>query len=125
MNENEEDVLYTSKKTKKTYNSMDELKADEAEWEKSHKAELERAKNRKADAAKVDEARNKYQQAIDEFNKIYEEAQVKLNKARHEYFDSLEGFTKKWGSYHYSISNNAFNKEYDDFHDIFNWLLGL
>lgn len=124
MNDNE-DFLYTSKKTKKTYNSLEELKADEAEWDKAHKAEIERAKNRKADAEKVEAARKGYEKAVDEFNKTVNEAKAKRNHAAQAYYDSLKDFTKKWGAYHFSITNEEAMNEFEDFRDVFNWLMSL
>lgn len=119
------DFLYTSKKTKKTYNSIAELKADEAEWDKAHKAEIERAQNRKADAEKVETARKGYEKAVDEFNKTVEEAKAKRNSAAQAYYDRLRDFTKKWGAYHFSITNEEAMNEFEDFRDVFNWLMSL
>ena len=55
------DVYYKSRKTGRTYESLGQLKTDEAKWDADHKAEVEKLNARKADAAKVEEARKEYE----------------------------------------------------------------
>ena len=61
MDDTKYDVYYKSRKTGRTYESLGQLKTDEAKWDADHKAEVEKLNARKADAAKVEEARKEYE----------------------------------------------------------------
>lgn len=102
------ETLYRSKKTGKTFTSKEELVASDAEYDKAHKAEIERAEIRKADAAKVEAARTNWQ-------KVVKDCEKQIADAKRNYWDELSKFNKKYGSYHYSITS-------DDLADVFSWL---
>lgn len=75
-------MRYISDKTKKIYDTVEQLQAAEAEYDKVHAAEIAKQKERKARAAEVSEARKEFTNAQKKYNEL-------LNK-----------FVKDYGSYH-------------------------
>lgn len=100
------EIIYKSKKTGKTYSTKVDLKADEAKWDEAHKAEIAKAENRKKDAAEVDAAREHYNQVCKDSDKIIKEETEKKVEARNAYYEKLNAFARKYGSYHYSITSS-------------------
>ena len=70
MDDTKYDVYYKSRKTGRTYESLGQLKTDEAKWDADHKAEVEKLNARKADAAKVEEARKEYEKVCADVEKL-------------------------------------------------------
>jgi hypothetical protein len=111
-NDEDYEVIYKSKKTGKSYSSKEDLKADETKWELAHKAEIEKAENRKKDAEAVETARKHY-------NEVCKQCDKEKAEAYTAYSTALNDFMKKYGSYHYSVTS----KDIDDIEDLF-WNIG-
>ena len=116
--------LFKSKKTGKTYSTKADLKADEAKWDEAHKAEIAKAVNRKKDAAEVDAAREHYNQVCKDSDKVIKEETEKKVEARNAYYEKLNAFARKYGSYHYSITSNDLS-DVNSIAGIFNFLNNL
>lgn len=113
------EVIYKSKKTGKSYSSKADLKADEAKWEEDHKAELAKAENRKKDAAEVDAAREHYNQVCKDCDKVIKDENAKMAEARNAYYEKINAFARKYGSYHFSITSSDLGG-FDSLFNIFN-----
>lgn len=86
---------YYSKLLQKPFDSLEELKKAEDEYNKAHALEL-KAKQEKSDfAKKVEDAYKEYLDTIQESNK-------KINEARKNYLDLRSQFIDKYHSYHQS-----------------------
>lgn len=105
------ETLYKSKKTGKVFTSKEDLIASDAEYDKAHKAEIERAENRKKEADKVEAARQNWV-------KVSKDCEKQVSDAKKAYYDTLRDFNKQYGCYHQSISN-------EDLDDIFSWFWSL
>ena len=75
-------MKYYSDKTKKIYNSVVELTADEAAYDQAHAAELAKAAERKERAQKINDLRKE------------------ITKLQKEYNELITQFIKDNGSYH-------------------------
>lgn len=117
---------YYSNLLKKPFDSLDELKKAEDDYNQAHKAELEKAEARKTEAKKVEEAlkaqaeasaqarvdkRKAYKEYLskcDEARAAYLEACDKANEtaniAYKDYQEKLKGFCDKYGSFHTTMN---------------------
>lgn len=75
-------MKYYSEKTKKMYDSVEQVEAAELEYDKAHAVQIAKQKERKARAEEIASAR-----------KVVVEAQKKYNEL-------LNKFVKDYGSYH-------------------------
>ena len=75
-------MKYYSDKTKKIYDTVEQLQAAEKKYDEAHAAEIKKAEERKKRAAEVSEARKE------------------LANAQKKYNDLLNKFVKDYGSYH-------------------------
>ena len=101
-----------SDKTQKFYNSVEE--ANRAEFELKEKENLEKIQKERELAL----AKQKKEQALAERKAAAEKveaARKAYTEAQKAYRAELEGFCKKYGTYHYS-TNNA-----DDIPSLFDW----
>lgn len=75
-------MKYYSEKLKKVYDTVEQLKAAETEYDKAHAAEIAKQKERKARAEEINKARKD------------------LVNAQNRYNDLINKFVKDYGSYH-------------------------
>lgn len=75
-------MKYYSEKLKKVYDTVEQLKTAEAEYDKAHAAEIKKAEERKRRADEITAARKDLQNAQKKYNEL-------VNK-----------FIKDYGSYH-------------------------
>ena len=122
MDDTKYDVYYKSRKTGRTYESLGQLKTDEAKWDADHKAEVEKLNARKADAAKVEEARKEYEKVCADVEKIVSEQKSRQRQAYYQYHEKLNEFVDKYGSYHYSLTGDDLDTRLSHFwDDLFNF----
>lgn len=122
----EDSYGYYSNLLKKPFATLDELKGAEAEYKKAHEVGLRRTEERKAAAREVEEkikamsqanaeaaiAKRKAwktyvtecQKAKEAYDKAVDEANAKVAEAHAEYKRILNGFCKKYGPYHQTIT---------------------
>ena len=75
-------MKYYSEKLKKVYDTVEQLKTAETEYDKAHAAEIAKQKERKARAEEINKARKE------------------LVNAQNRYNDLINKFVKDYGSYH-------------------------
>lgn len=75
-------MKYYSEKLKKVYDTVEQLKTAETEYDKAHAAEIAKQKDRKARAEEINKARKE------------------LVNARERYSELVNKFIKDYGSYH-------------------------
>ena len=75
-------MKYYSDKTKKIYDTVEQLQTAETEYDKAHAAEIAKQKERKARAEEINKARKE------------------LVNAQNRYNDLINKFVKDYGSYH-------------------------
>lgn len=99
------DCMYFSKKTKKMYNSMEELKKAESEFLQKEQAEKQARNQKKAEAKEVEEA---YANVV----KVKKEAVKNIEAAEKNYNEKLHNFVNKYGSFHMSYSVGDTDKDF-------------
>lgn len=92
-------MLYLSEKTGKTYKTVEELQAAEAELEK---AEAEKAKVVEAKRARAKEVEEAYL----EYQKVLEEASAKVAEAEKKWVELRNKFAEDYNGYHMTYVNN-------------------
>lgn len=108
---------YYSKLLKKPFDTLDELKVAEDEYNKANAEKIKLAEEKKADAKAIEET---YKKAMD----TRRLASQMIKDADAEYIKLLNEFIKKYGSYHVSVydSNNNLNVTVSDlFNAFFRW----
>lgn len=108
---------YYSKLLKKPFDTLDELKVAEDEYNKANAEKIKLAEEKKADAKAIEEV---YQKAMNT-RKL---ASQMIKDADAEYIKLRNEFIKKYGSYHVSVydSNNNLNVTVSDlFNAFFRW----
>ena len=108
---------YYSKLLKKPFDTLEELKAAEEEYNKANAEKIKLAEEKKAAAKEIEEA---YKKAMDT-RKL---ASQMIQEADAEYMKLRNDFIKKYGSYHVSVydSNNNLNVTVSDlFNAFFRW----
>ena len=81
-------MKYYSDKTKKIYDTVEDLQKAETEYDKAHAAEIAKQKERKARAEEINKARKELVDAQDRYN------------------DLISKFVKDYGSYHTTYTDN-------------------
>lgn len=117
---------YYSNLLKKPFETLEELRKAEDDYNQAHKAELEKAEARKTEAKKVEEALRAQAEALAqarvEKRKAYKEYLSKCDEARASYLEAcskanetanmaykdyqekLRGFCEKYGSFHTTMN---------------------
>ena len=112
MKKEQEAVSYGfySKLLKKPFDSLEELKAAEDEYNKAHAEELRKAEERKTRAKEVEDAYRSALEVRKEAKKIIDEANKKASdmiRDTERHYDELKNaFVKDYGSFHMSYTNN-------------------
>lgn len=99
-------MKYYSEKLKKVYDTVEQLKTAETEYDKAHAAEIAKQKERKARAEEINKARK---EAI---------------KAQERYNELVSKFVKDYGSYHATYTNED-SGEVANVMDVFYKLFGF
>ena len=94
---------YYSKLLNKPFDTVEELKAAEDEYNKAHEVELRKTEERKAKAKAIEAA---YKHSMD----VRRTAQQAIREADEEYYKLRNEFVKEYGSYHVSYSNTNGNE---------------
>ena len=84
-------MKYYSEKTKKIYNTVEEIKEAEKQYDEAHAAEVKKAEERKRRADEITTARKNLQNAQKKYNEL-------VNK-----------FIKDYGSYHATYKDEDVN----------------
>ena len=105
---------FYSKLLKKPFDSLDELKEAEAEYNRINAEKIKQAEERKADAKAVEDARLKALQ-------VRKEAAEMIRKAEDDYNKLLNDFVKKYGSYHATYYDSFGNPVSDIIKVFFGW----
>ena len=109
-------MKYFSDKTKKLYETKDELEGAEKEYDLAHAAEIEAATKKKARAEEINEARKqvvtigkacteKMQELKKEYQSKLDEVEQEYYKARDNYEQLVRDFCKDYGAYHYTYTD--------------------
>lgn len=123
----ENNYCYYSKVLKKPFDTLDELRKAEDEYNKIHAEEIAKANKRKEDATKVDNAYLEYIKTKQECEELIESKRVEWVKARRE-------FVNTYGSYHMSytkdndtetINNKQTNDDKIDINDLSDYILNM
>ena len=80
-------MKYYSEKLKKVYDTVEQLKTAETEYDKAHAAEIAKQKERKERAEEIDAARKE------------------VIKAQEHYDDLINKFVKDYGSFHTTMKD--------------------
>lgn len=124
------DYSYYSRVLEKPFDSIDELKAEEAKYFEAQRAKEDKAAQKKADAQKVEEAfkalnttRKAYKEGITALTERYSADLKKLKEdfmadkkemsdllatAEEAYSTALKTFTEKYDSYHMTLKDGDF-----------------
>lgn len=124
------DYSYYSRVLEKPFETIDELKAEEAKYFEAQRAKEDKAAQKKADAQKVEEAfkalnttRKAYKEGITALTERYSEDLKKLKEdfmadkkemsdllaaAEEAYSTALKVFTEKYDSYHMTLKDGDF-----------------
>jgi len=108
---------YYSKLLKKPFDTLEELKTAEDEYNKVNAEKIKLAEEKKADAKAIEESYQKAMNTRKLAGQMIQEADAEYIKLRNE-------FIKKYGSYHISIydgSNNLNATVSDLFNAFFRW----
>lgn len=100
---------YYSKLLNKPFDSIDELKEAEDEYNKEHEAELAKAREKKSDAHEVENAYKNYIKTVEETNKHLKDVTEMIRKQQeevyNEYIEAKNKFIDKHGSFHMTYVN--------------------
>lgn len=110
-------MLYTSEVTGKSYKTVEELEAAEAE---AKKAEEEKTKKSEEKKARADEVKAAYE----EYLKVKEEALESIRKAEKHYEELRDKFAEDYGGYHMTYVNDNGKKSItfsDVLESLFRW----
>ena len=105
------DYSYYSKLLQKPFDSLEDLKKAEDEYNKTHALELKAKQEKSELAKKIEDAYKEYLHTIEESNK-------KINEARKVYLDLRSEFIDKYHSYHQSYYKDN-NREIQSVSDVF------
>jgi hypothetical protein len=101
-----------SDKTKQYYNTIDEAKKAEADFDKNQLETSKATEEKKAAAKEVEDA---YKHMLD----VYKQASKMIDDAENVYYKAREKFINKYGSFHMTYSNEN-GKEYIAISDMLN-----
>ena len=105
-------MKYFSDKTKKVYETVEDLENAEVEFDKAHAAEIEAANKKKARAEEIEAAYKELQTAREVYDQEVADAFAKYDKARNHYRELVAAFCKDYNTYHYTISTDNLLKDF-------------
>lgn len=104
------DYGFYSRKLSKVFDSIEDLKSAESEYEAAQKAELAKKDQKKELAHLVEDAYKNYVTVVSEESKKLEEAQRAYNEAvaaaKNKYLEARNDFIETYGSYHMTFKDN-------------------
>ena len=110
-------MLYTSEVTGKSYKTVKELEAAEAEFKKAEEEKAKLVEVKKTRAKEVEDA-------YLELEKVKEEAYSKIAEAEKKWIELRDKFAQDYNGYHMTYVNNNGQKRitFDDLvNNFFNW----
>lgn len=110
--EQREAIVYKSKLLNKTFDSWDELVAEEDKFKKAHEAELTAKEERVKAAGEVENAAKAYLELVQENKKVRAEMAKKEQEAYEAYRAKLNEFSKAHKGYHLTYSFDGKNVEF-------------
>lgn len=115
------DYQVYSKVLNKPFDTIEELRAAEKEYNEAQAEKNRKLEEKKLDAKNVDESYkallNVKKQCAEEINKVKLSSKAKIKEAENNYTEKLNEFIKKYGSYHTSYYTTT---DFDSWADLIN-----